>query len=514
MSKTDMPEDKNIKDNKPEDKGLNKPEKPKNKKPDYFCISCKKEYFSIPPNGYCASCGKPKVRKREVEKKEKEKPVDIIGVSSLKNAELKNAPRIRLDISNLSFLDLALGGDEIPGLIIGSHTILAGQSGAGKSSVSIPVAIRYTELTKEKVLIASSEEDEAAVKNRAVRFGGKGNDRILILAKRGLTVNEIKQACILHKPGLVIIDSIQEVAGEGSDPHKYEDFAKFFDEQKITSFCINQFTKDGNFAGSNKLKHKSDVFLLLDKDEVGEGRTLKVDKNRGGGAGLFYRMKMTRKGLVDEIGADGILPDERESISGCVACPVIIGKSVKIIEIICNLSEYDVDEEGNVVKRSGKRTSFKINSERLEMICSFIEDKCGIPMSRDVYIEAITDDEFVINDPGIDLAIAATIISQANRYTLPTDCAIFGSIDVLGRVGASHDEERIKALISMGYKSCCSSGKKTQGFMVYKLKRIEDIMKSWPKYHLSTDILGDEINHKGLDKKLVESIKKESLSDI
>lgn len=491
-----------------------KVQKEKPQKPKFFCVGCKKEYMTAPSNGYCISCGKPKVRRREEAKvKEVEKPKEGLNVSSLKNAELKTAPRIKLGIANLSFIDLALGGDENPGIIIGSHTILAGQSGAGKSSVSIPLAIEYTKITKEKVLIASSEEDEAAVKNRAVRFGGKGNERILILAKRGLSVKEIKEACIEHKPGLVIVDSIQEVSGDGNDSQKYEDFAKFFDEHHITSFCINQFTKDGNFAGSNKLKHKSDVFLLLDKDDVGEGRTLKVDKNRGGGAGLYYRMRMTKKGLVDEIGADGITPEERESIYGCVACPVVIGKSVKIVEIICNLSDYEIDDEGKIVKRACKRTAFKISSEKLEMICSFLETNCGISMARDVYIEAITDDEMTIEDPGIHLAIAAAIISQANKFTLPTDCAIFGKIDVLGRVVQSNDEERIKALVSMGYKSCCSSGKKTQGFMVYKIKNIEDMVRHWPKYHLSTDILGDQINHKGLDKKMIEDTKKPSLEE-
>ncbi len=39
------------------------------------------------------------------------------------------------------------------------------------------------------------------------------------------------------------------------------------------------------------------------------------------------------------------------------------------------------------------------------------------------------------------------------------------------------------------------------------------MVRHWPKYHLSTDILGDQINHKGLDKKMIEENNKPTIEE-
>jgi DNA repair protein RadA/Sms len=71
-------------------------------------------------------------------------------------------------------------------------------------------------------------------------------------------------------------------------------------------FVIGQVKKDGQFAGSNELKHAIDCHLHLDIDSSKKSdtygqRTIEMQKNRYGSSGIYFPYEINNKGLNFEV---------------------------------------------------------------------------------------------------------------------------------------------------------------------------------------------------------------------
>lgn len=471
-----------------------------------YCLECKKEVEVNLNSHNCSTCGGIQFKKNPIKPSGKAKKVIPEGESrtvDLISTSIKE--RIKIDIKDLHALSVALGGKNNPGFPIVSHVILAGASGAGKSSVSIPLAFEFANNSKSTVLILSSEESEGPVAARVKKLGGTDNALIRILAKKGLTENEIYEEILRVKPKLAILDSIQDVKSEKSSHKFYNDFTKFCDENKISTFSICHFTKEGGYAGSSALKHSCDIFMELDKDVFGNGRVLRVDKNREAGSGYEVKLRMTDFGLKEDIGTSGIRSDERETSSGCVAFPLILGNEIKMIEVIASTTELDrPDEDGEntrFMRMKGKRVGIKIDSQRLNVIVDFLEREgvCGDAIKGNIYVEAVMEDDFIIEDRGCDFAIASAIYSACTGQKAPKDAVFFGGIDVKSRVFSVKDESRIKSALYLNYKYVVCNFKQKSFLPVVKISEIKQLPSMWPTQEETFSV--DEIKNKRKIKK-------------
>jgi DNA repair protein RadA/Sms len=180
------------------------------------------------------------------------------------------------------------------GMMPGTNMMLAGGPGSGKSTIVLDV---LSKLTKQglKVLFVSGEMDEIAHYKYCKRMPGIACVQTLFLKNYAETVKETLEHVFNQGYDVVAIDSIAEVLEMYKDAYRTTESAAEFwflnlqDQHKkggnknkyYTTFVnIQQMTKAGDFAGSNRLKHMVDAFCHVERSRDGLERSLHFTKNR------------------------------------------------------------------------------------------------------------------------------------------------------------------------------------------------------------------------------------------
>ncbi len=173
-----------------------------------------------------------------------------------------------------------LGG----GMVQGSLTLLGGESGIGKSTLLLQVALSLP----YKTLYVSGEESQKQIKMRAERINPKENNCYILTETK--TQNIFKQIEDVA-PDLVVIDSIQTLHSDyiessaGSISQIKEcttELIKFAKETATPVLLIGHITKDGHIAGPKILEHMVDTVLQFEGDRNHVFRILRAHKNRFG----------------------------------------------------------------------------------------------------------------------------------------------------------------------------------------------------------------------------------------
>ena len=170
-------------------------------KKSFFCRNC--GYESTKWVGRCPACGEWNTFVEEVVTKEPTHPAHRSGRSDnrpIPVREIEHQNFTRIDLGN-GEVNRVLGGGLVPGSII----LLGGEPGIGKSTLSLQLALKATDL---KTLYVSGEESPHQIKMRAERIG-ISNDACLVYSETNLEniLTQISQ----QTPDLVIIDSIQTI---------------------------------------------------------------------------------------------------------------------------------------------------------------------------------------------------------------------------------------------------------------------------------------------------------------
>lgn len=214
-------------------------------------------------------------------------------------------------------LDDLLGG----GLPFRTLTLLAGEPGAGKSTLSLQLALEWAK--SHPVLYVSSEESLEQLVYRARRLGGKvlakeqaSNLEFLCLCDHAFIRHRLKK----HRWEVVILDSLHEVrnsltGGKPGTVRQVTDAAQlireYSKEGKVDSVClaIGQINKSQEVAGPEALQHLCDILLFM--QGYGTFRTLTPYKNRYGSTASSLSVKMESSGLVFDSGdskrAEGVV---------------------------------------------------------------------------------------------------------------------------------------------------------------------------------------------------------------
>jgi DNA repair protein RadA/Sms len=170
----------------------------------------------------------------------------------------KSIPTLLAEINIESEMRVSLGDPELErvlggGIVPGSVILMAGEPGAGKSTLCLQLAANPA----LRMLYISGEESISQIKMRAQRLGIKG-DNCHILTETDL--NKIIEAIIDIQSGIVIIDSVQtlytpeleSVPGSVSQirecSYRLQQLAK---QTAITIIMVGHITKEGDIAGPN-----------------------------------------------------------------------------------------------------------------------------------------------------------------------------------------------------------------------------------------------------------------------
>ena len=201
------------------------------------------------------------------------------------------------------------------GLFPGTNTVVIGDPGVGKSTVLLDWLANMQDQGK-KVLFISGEMNDIDMYGYVKRFPKFGKLPILFMQDYNDCPKQAVEQVLNQGYDVVLMDSWAEVTAMVKDQmgwarNKVESWLLELLEKnnkpnnksnKNTAFiCIQQMTKQGEFAGSNRIKHMTTAMAALRFDGRGSNaeRYLEFEKNRRGSVGDKVYFSLHRGGCVD-----------------------------------------------------------------------------------------------------------------------------------------------------------------------------------------------------------------------
>lgn len=198
-------------------------------------------------------------------------------------------------------VDSCFGPPENPGMVTTSVNLLAGDPGAGKTTLCLMLSNFFAGHFQKEALYIANEQEDVELKDTALRLNLPHANKIRIVKAMGGVNHDIGTIILHYKPCLIILDSVTKWAGE--DPHEAVVICQRLKDYtvriKAPCIVINQVTKGGEHAGLNKMQHAVDSTMMFEVwgDNPSDPRRLHVRKNRNGPAPVSQFFEMTPKGL-------------------------------------------------------------------------------------------------------------------------------------------------------------------------------------------------------------------------
>lgn len=413
----------------------------------FFCSSCGTQYPKW--MGQCTACKQWNTLVEQiVQKEEKVAWQTKSGTGTVKrNAkpllinEIDSTQEVRMNTLDQE-LNRVLGGGIVPGSMI----LLGGEPGIGKSTLLLQLSLKLP----FRVLYVSGEESQKQIKMRAERIN-PANNSCYILTETN-TQNIFKQVEEIE-PDIVIIDSIQTLhtdyieASAGSISQIKETTAeliKFAKETNIPVILIGHITKDGNIAGPKILEHMVDTVLQFEGDRNHVYRILRALKNRFGSTSELGIYEMLGSGLREVPNPSEILLSHREEeLSGTAIASTLEGMRPLMLEIQALVS--------TAVYGTPQRSATGYNLKRLNMILAVLEKRAGFRLGmKDVFLNVTGGIQ--VDDPAIDLAVVASILSSNEDEAILKDICFAGEVGLSGEIRpVNRVDQRIQEAEKLGF---------------------------------------------------------------
>ncbi len=340
------------------------------------------------------------------------------------------------------------------GLVPGSAVLVGGDPGIGKSTLLTQLAASLTN-NGQRVLYFSGEEATAQVRLRADRLGVK-KAPVELAAETNL---EAILATMTdgEPPSLCIIDSIQTLwtetveAAPGTVTQLRATTHALIRQAKKTNCCliiVGHVTKDGSIAGPKVIEHMVDTVLYFEGERGAQFRILRAQKNRFGPTDEIGVFEMRDTGLAEVTNPSELFLSNRdEQGPGMAVFAGIEGTRPLLVEIQALVAPSPFG--------TPRRAVIGWDSSRLSMLLAVLEARCGIVLgSHDVYLNIAGG--IKINEPAMDLAAAAALISAFANKALPEESVFFGEVSLSGGIRrVSHAAQRLREAEKLGFKTAC-----------------------------------------------------------
>lgn len=440
----------------------------------FFCQNCGSQYAKW--QGQCNACKQWNTIVEEIIQKE-DKPTWRTPVSEIKKAakplkirEIDSAHEVRMDTCD-GELNRVLGGGIVPGSLI----LLGGEPGIGKSTLLLQISLKLP----YKTLYVSGEESQKQIKMRAERINPNSENCYILTETK--TQNIFRQIQEIE-PEILIIDSIQTLhteyieASPGSISQIRETTAeliKFAKETNIPVILIGHITKDGNIAGPKILEHMVDTVLQFEGDRNHVYRILRSLKNRFGSTSELGIYEMLGSGLREVSNPSEILISHKDaSLSGTAIATTLEGMRPLMIEIQALVS--------TAVYGTPQRSTTGYNAKRLNMILAVLEKRAGFRLgTKDVFLN-ITGG-ISIDDPAIDLAVVAAILSSNEDIPIEEGFCFAGEVGLSGEIRpVNRVDQRIQEAEKLGFSTIFVSkynkiALKKTAIKIRLVSKIEDV---------------------------------------
>lgn len=349
-------------------------------------------------------------------------------------------------------LDRVLGG----GLVPSSVTLLAGEPGIGKSTLTLQMLAAQAG-RGARCLLVSAEESPEQVRARAVRL-----DAVLpgLWVAGCSDLGEVAASVSAVEPHVVVVDSIQTVSDPdvGSAPgsvaqvracaHRLACDARAGGPAVV---LVGHVTKDGAIAGPRVLEHLVDTVLSFEGDRHHALRLLRAVKHRFGATGELGVMEMTGRGLSAVADAGALfLADRRPGLPGSVVFAAMEGRRPLLVEI-----------QALVAPAAGpvRRAAAGYESGRLAQLLAVLDRRTGLALGgHDVYVSVVGGVRLA--EPAADLAVALAVASAATDRVVAGDLVVLGEVGLGGEVRqVPHVQRRLAEAARLGFgRALCPPG--------------------------------------------------------
>jgi len=442
----------------------------------FFCQNCGTQYAKW--QGQCNSCKEWNTIAEEIIQKEEKtswKPTtsEVKRVSKpLKIKEIDSAEEVRMDSTD-GELNRVLGGGIVPGSLI----LLGGEPGIGKSTLLLQISLKLP----YKTLYVSGEESQKQIKMRAERINPNSENCLILTETK---TQNIFRHILETEPDIVIIDSIQTLhtdyiestAGSISQIRECTaELIKFAKETNVPVILIGHITKDGNIAGPKILEHMVDTVLQFEGDRNHVYRILRSLKNRFGSTAELGIYEMQGSGLREVSNPSEILISHREEeLSGTAIASTLEGMRPLMIEIQSLVS--------TAVYGTPQRSTTGYNAKRLNMILAVLEKRAGFRLgTKDVFLNVTGG--ISVDDPAIDLAVVAAILSSNEDIAVGKDVCFAGEVGLSGEIRpVNRVEQRIQEAEKLGFSTIFVSkynkiATQFPGIKVILVSKIEEVVE-------------------------------------
>ena len=439
----------------------------------FVCQSCGQE--SPKWTGKCSGCNEWNTLEEQLHNSSKSKQTlyEVQTKKAIPVSSINEKSAIRL-LTNDEEFNRVVGG----GLVSGSVTLLAGEPGIGKSTLTLKLALSL----KKTVLYVTGEESAEQIKLRAKRLKDE-NKQCYVLNESKLE-NVISEAEKLF-PELLIIDSVQTLSMDEIDSvqgsttqirHCAEVLIKYAKTKQLPTLIIGHVTKDGSIAGPKILEHMVDTVLQFEGDKNHLYRIVRSTKNRFGNTNEIGIYEMFEDGLKGVKSPNKLLISENTSeLSG-----IAMGCSLEGIRPIM----IEIQALSSTATYGTPQRSFNgLDGKRLNMLLAVLEKRGGLKLSqKDIFINVTGG--IKINDPAIDLAIICAVLSSNFDFPIPQKTCFIGEVGLSGEIRpVSRINERIKEVVKMGaeyiYVSKYAKLNKAENgkYQIKKVVKVQEIIQ-------------------------------------
>jgi DNA repair protein RadA/Sms len=250
---------------------------------------------------------------------------------------------------------------------------------------------------------------------------------------------------------------------------------KFAKETSTPVILIGHITKDGTIAGPKILEHMVDVVLQFEGDRNHIFRILRSHKNRFGSTHEIGIYEMLGDGLRQvQNPSDVLISKKDKSLSGNAIAVTLEGMRPLLVEVQALVS--------TAVYGTPQRSTTGFNAKRLNMLLAVLEKRAGFRLgAKDVFLN-ITGG-LRVDDPAIDLAVVAAILSSNNDSALIKNYCFAGEVGLSGEIRpVQRLEQRIMEAEKLGFETIFISkqnklNSKAKKIQIILLSKIEDLIE-------------------------------------
>ncbi|MBI1806096.1 MAG: DNA repair protein RadA [Ignavibacteria bacterium] len=437
----------------------------------YVCQTC--AYESPRWVGKCPNCGEwnsfveelaQKITARRITKDSKVRAIPLSEVDIVEDRRIE---------TSIGEFDRVLGG----GIVLGSVILIGGDPGVGKSTLMMQLAAQFS---KRIVLYVSGEESSKQIKIRADRLGLRSLASFSVLAETNVDI--ITEVIDRSPPDVIIVDSIQTMfrpqleSSPGSVAQVREStavFTRIAKEKSIPVFLIGHVTKEGVIAGPKVVEHMVDTVLQFEGERHYAYRILRAIKNRFGSTNEIGVFEMRDSGLTEVKNPSEVFLSERSfGAAGSTVVASVEGTRPILVEVqaLVTPTSYGVPQ----------RNTTGFDYRRLGLLIAVLEKRLGMVLGQqDVFVNIAGG--IRIDEPAVDLGIAASIISSLRDVPVDSQSVAIGEIGLSGEVRTvSQIEKRVQEAEKLGFqrvilpKNNLKGLHRTNGVELCGIERIED----------------------------------------